>query len=121
MIELGRRMLCALGYDVTTFRDSGEALEAFLQDPERFDLVITDMTMPRMTGRDLARRILAAKPRLPVILCTGYNEHISEAQALQMGIRAFLPKPFTRREMAQVVRRVLDGQDGEATPNPAAR
>jgi PAS domain S-box-containing protein len=121
MIELGRRMLCALGYDVTTCRDSGEALEAFLQDPDRFDLVITDMTMPRMTGRDLARRILAAKPRLPVILCTGYNEHISEAQALQMGIRAFLPKPFTRREMAQVVRAVLDAGDGNPAPPLPAR
>ena len=76
--------------------------------PDRFDLVITDMTMSNMTGADLAREIMRIRPDVPVILCTGFSEAISEEKAKAMGIRAFVMKPVVRREIAEVIRRVLD-------------
>ena len=111
IVEVAMRILFSLGYDVTARTDSAEALAEFLQGPDRFDLVITDMTMPHLTGRDLACKIMEMKPDTPVILCTGYNEHITAEQAFRIGIKAFMTKPFTRGEFARVVRDVLDGSD----------
>ncbi len=108
-VELGSSILQRLGYRVEGRVRAEEALALFRSDPGRFDLVITDMTMPRMTGATLAREILAIRPDIPVILCTGYNEQISESQAMAMGIAAFAFKPVEFKQLAQLVRRVLDG------------
>jgi CheY-like chemotaxis protein len=90
--------------------DSEEALEEFAAQPDRFDLVITDMTMPKMTGDQLARRMMEIKPQIPVILCTGYSETISEEKALAMGIDKFVMKPIVKDVLASTIRRVLDNR-----------
>ena len=104
-----------LGYKVTPKIDSEGALEEFAAQPDRFDLVITDMTMPKMTGDQLAKRMMDIKPQIPVILCTGFNEAISEEKALAMGIDKFIMKPVVKDELANTIRTVLD--DRPALPN----
>ena len=84
-----------------------EALNTFRNHPDLFDVVITDQTMPGMTGLDLARRILTLRPNMPIILCTGYSTLISEEEAKAYGIRAFALKPLTKKDMAVLIRRVL--------------
>jgi len=101
------RVLNHLGYRVTALNDPVEALQMFLKDPGAFDLVVLDQAMPRMTGGVLASAILKARPAMPIILCTGYSEGLTEGQAAAMGIRAFLWKPFSLREIAVTIRRVL--------------
>jgi len=85
-----------------------EALKLFQNDPKRFDLVISDMTMPNMTGDKLAREILAIRPDIPIILCTGYSERFTEGQAGKMGIKAFIMKPLVIGDLAATIRKVLD-------------
>jgi CheY-like chemotaxis protein len=106
--DLGQQMLGRLGYRVTAFTRSRDALEAFQADPAAFDLVITDMTMPELTGDALARQIMALRPNLPVILCTGYSERITEEAASALGIRGFVMKPVVIRELALLLREILD-------------
>jgi len=108
LADIAGRVLRSLGYRVTTRTSSVEALELFRARHGDFDLVITDMTMPNMTGADLARQMLAIRPGLPVILCTGYSEIMSAEQARQAGIRGYVMKPLTRREIAKAVRSALD-------------
>jgi len=76
--------------------------------PDKFDLVITDMTMPQMTGDKLALELLKIRPDLPVILCTGFSQNITKEKAKTMGIKAFLMKPLLIKEMAHTIRKVLD-------------
>jgi len=102
----------ALGYRVHTCIDPRQALEQFEAQPAAFDLVITDMTMPHLTGAELARQLLAVRPGLPVVLCTGFSEIINEEKAVALGIRRLLMKPVLRDELAKVLRQVLD-QPGE--------
>ncbi len=87
------------------------ALEQFKSDPGAFDLIITDMTMPEMTGDKLAVAAMEIRPDIPVILFTGYSKKISEEKAIQIGIRAFANKPVGRVELVRTVRRVLDEND----------
>jgi signal transduction histidine kinase/ActR/RegA family two-component response regulator len=101
------RLLGHLGYRVMALTDPLEALETFRRDPGAFDLVILDQTMPRMTGGELAAEILRIRPALPIILCTGFSEDLSEERAAALGIRAFLWKPFSLREIALVIRQAL--------------
>ncbi len=102
------------GYKVTCFSDSTTASAWFDANPGSVDLVITDMAMPKLTGQDLARTILAKRPDLPIILCTGYSEEINAERAKQLGIRALFLKPFQEEELAGLVREVLDkGPDRE--------
>ena len=108
LIKLGSRILERLGYEVVPKKSSTEALELFRSEPDRFDLVITDMTMPKMTGDKLARELMEIRPDIPVILCTGHSKLISKKKAKEMGIRAFVGKPITKRAMAETVRKVLD-------------
>jgi CheY-like chemotaxis protein len=110
LADIGKQTLEALGYDVTTRTSSIEALELFKTRPDRFDLVITDMTMPNMTGDNLAGELIRIRPEIPVILCTGYSAKVNEQQAIAMGIQAFVWKPVVRREIATTVRKVLDGR-----------
>jgi PAS domain S-box-containing protein len=112
LAELGKRILERLGYRVSAHDDPAEALAAFKRSPELFDLVLTDMTMPRITGDVLAREILCLRPGIPVILCTGFNERISRERAAALGVREFLLKPMGVHELAHTVRKVLDGGAG---------
>jgi PAS domain S-box-containing protein len=107
LIEIGAKMLSHLGYEVATRSDGAEALEAFRAQPERFDLVITDMTMPNLTGDRLAKELMKIRPDIPIILCTGFSENISEQKAKEIGIRGFSMKPFVMRDLAETTRRVL--------------
>ena len=101
-------MLERLGYEVVAMTGSIEALELFKAQPEKFDLVITDMTIPKMTGDKLAQELMKIRPDIPIILCTGHSKHVSKEKAKEMGIRAFIMKPILRRAMAEAVRKVLD-------------
>ena len=106
--ETTGRLLHSRGYQVIFKTDSTEALEIFKKNPNGFDLVITDMTMPGMTGEKLAREIIAIRNDIPIILVTGYNEHISEAKAKAIGIREFIIKPLKVKKLAEIIRKVLD-------------
>lgn len=101
------RLLDHLGYRVLALTDPLEALRLFRRDPDAFDLVILDQTMPRMTGGELAAAILRIRPALSIILCTGFSEGLNEEQAADLGIKAFLWKPFSLREIALTIRQVL--------------
>ncbi len=107
-IKTVQNMLQHLGYKVTALMDSQEALRLFSENPSQFDLVITDQTMPFMTGEDLGKELMRMRPDIPVILCTGYSDLISSEKATAMGFRGYIMKPFTVREGAELVRRVLD-------------
>jgi CheY-like chemotaxis protein len=109
LADSGKTLLESLGYRVTTKTGSPEALAAFRADPDAFDLVITDMTMPGLTGLELARELLAIRPGVPIILCTGFSELVNEKMAREAGIRAFVMKPIGIATLARTVRRALDG------------
>ncbi|MFA7382449.1 MAG: PAS domain S-box protein [Desulfurivibrionaceae bacterium] len=108
LIEMGERILVYLGYKVTSMTSSIEALELFRVQPEDFDLVITDFTMPNMTGAELARKILAIRPGMPIVLCTGFSEMFTEEKALALGIKGYVMKPLSIHDLAEVCRNVLD-------------
>ena len=95
---------------MTTLTDSAKALELFSVDPSRFDLVITDQTMPKLTGLHLAREFLKIRPDIPIILCTGHSDSVSPEKAKEVGVKEFLMKPLVKQELAQVARRVLDAK-----------
>ena len=107
LAEMGKQILEHLGYRVVTRTSSIEALELFRSNPHRFDLVITDMTMPNMTGDQLAKNLMAIRPDIPVILCTGFSEHMNEERAKEMGIREFAMKPLVMGDLAKTIREVL--------------
>ena len=115
LANLGEQMLKPLGYTVTTKTNSIEALEIFKAQPQGFDLVVTDMTMPNMTGLELAGKLLQIRADLPIILCSGFSEMVTHDKARATGIREFVMKPVDLSEMAKIVRRVLDKKapDGE--------
>lgn len=105
---LEKQMLERLGYRVTEKCSSVEALKVFKTNPDAFDLVISDMTMPNITGDQLAREIISVRPEMPVIICTGFSERINREKAKVMGIKGFLMKPVLKSKMAETVRKVLD-------------
>jgi PAS domain S-box-containing protein len=106
--EMTRRVLGQLGYAVTTKTSSIEALELFKSKQNDFDLVISDVTMPKMTGDQLARKLVQIRPNIPIILCTGYSKNLSTQEALSLGIKEYIIKPFLKEDLAETVRRVLD-------------
>jgi PAS domain S-box-containing protein len=106
--ELGENMLGSLGYSVVSMTSSLDALEAFRAQPFGFDLVITDQAMPNMTGKELAKALMAVRPDIPIILCTGFSEQIDEKKAKAMGIGAFVMKPIVMRQIARRIREVLE-------------
>ena len=110
LIEMGQAILERLGYTVTTHSSSLEALADFLKAPSQFDLVITDQTMPGMTGTDLARRMLQIRPDLPIVLCTGYSNLINEESTAILGIKELALKPLTKSSLAQLVKKILDAR-----------
>lgn len=107
LVDLGKTMLERLGYEVTIRSSSLDALVTFQNQPDRFDVVITDQTMPGMTGLDLARRMLQIRPGLPIILCTGFSTLVNEEQAKMYGIKGFTMKPIAKQDIAILIRKVL--------------
>jgi signal transduction histidine kinase/DNA-binding response OmpR family regulator len=106
--DMSRQRLSLLGYRITVANSSLEALDRLAASPDDFDLIITDMTMPQMSGDRLAIEAKKLSPRVPVILCTGYSKKISPEKAAAIGIDAFIMKPVALNEMAETIRRVLD-------------
>ena len=113
LLEIGSQILEQLGYEVVPEKSSVRALELFRAEPDRFDLVITDMTMPHMTGDKLARKLMKIRPHIPIILCTGHSVLVSEKKAEEIGIKAFVMKPLVMRNFAETVRNVLDAGRSE--------
>ena len=110
LVNAGTQTLERLGYKVVSTTSSTEAFKIFKKKPEKFDLVITDQTMPEITGADLAQKLMRIRPDIPVILCTGYSEIISREKAKEMGISEFLMKPLFTEDIATVIRKVLDNK-----------
>ncbi|MGD9159707.1 MAG: response regulator, partial [Desulfobacteraceae bacterium] len=108
IVRAEQRILESLGYHVTPFIDSREALKVISANPDKFDIILTDMTMPHMDGAELARRIFLIRPNLPVIICTGFSEIMDKAKALSMGIKAYINKPILKRDIANIIRKVLN-------------
>jgi len=107
IIDFGRILLQKLGYEVTTKTCPLEALDEFKYHPDDYDLVITDFTMPKMTGDRLAEELMAIRPGIPIILCTGFSERISEEIAADIGIKGFVMKPIVIRELSEIIRKIL--------------
>ncbi len=110
LVRMAATLLERLGYTVTAAVGSAEALKVFNKTPDAFDLLITDQTMPRMTGLALAQRLLAVRKDLPIILTTGYSETVSPEKAKNTGIREFVMKPITKKEIAEAIKRALGRQ-----------
>ena len=108
LVDLGVQILENLGYQVDSSTDSIETLKIFKDDPDKYDLIITDMTMPKMTGLKLIKEIHKVRPHIPVILCTGYSNEINKTNYLDSGISAFVYKPVNSSELSRVIRNVLD-------------
>lgn len=108
LTEMWRQLLKFLGYRVTTTTSSKKALDIFRAQPEEFDLVITDQTMPGMTGAELSQELMGIRPDIPIILCTGYSSRVSIEEAIAMRIRKFFMKPVDTRQLAIAIREILD-------------
>jgi CheY-like chemotaxis protein len=108
IVAIGDRMLAGLGYQVICRTSSREALALFRLNPSAFDVVLTDQTMPELTGLALAKEMLALRPDMPIIMCTGFSHVVDACTAKAAGIRAFTVKPLIKQEIAQAIRGVLD-------------
>ncbi len=108
LCEIAQRMLEHLGYRVTAYSNSLEALKEFQAHPKKFDLVITDLTMPHLTGVELAREMLKMRPDIPIILASGFSDSITPERARDLGIQEYLMKPMALRQLGEAIRRVLD-------------
>ena len=108
IIAIEKLMLERLGYQVTSRSISIEALEAFRVSPDKFDIVITDMQMPNMSGDKLAGELTKIRPDIPILLCTGFSETMSEEKAESLGINGFLLKPIVMKDLSHKIREVLD-------------
>ena len=106
--RMGTQLLESLGYSVTARTSSFEALELFREKSDSFDIVITDMTMPQMTGAELASQLIELQPDIPVILCSGYSDQITADEASQIGVKEFVYKPFTKAELSEKIQLVLE-------------
>ena len=109
LARVGARRLSALEYRVRAETDPKEALDRFRSDPAAFDLVVTDFTMPGMTGLDFAEALVKIRPDIPVLMVTGFVEEIPEARLSAAGVRGVLRKPLTLEQLSAAVRDVLDG------------
>ncbi|TWI77392.1 PAS domain S-box-containing protein [Desulfobotulus alkaliphilus] len=116
LLQLCAEILSGLGYEVRAVSRPEHALKIFKQNPENYDLIISDQMMPRMTGVNLAQHMLALRPELPFLLCSGFSEALSPDILETMGIRSFLMKPFTRSQLATAVRHLLDECPFQANP-----
>ena len=112
IVRLNALRLESIGYRVTQVCDSREALTKFTSDPYQFDLVITDQTMPHITGYELAHKFLQLRPDMPILLCTGYSSIVDEERARAIGIRDFAMKPLAMEVLAQKVGNLLHAEHG---------
>lgn len=110
IVDIGQAILKSLGYEVVTSTSSLVALETFKAEPGIFDLVITDQTMPKMTGVELAKSCMRIRPDIPMILCSGYSQTITAEEARMMGIREFIMKPFSIETIAETIRKVFENE-----------
>jgi DNA-binding NtrC family response regulator len=108
LVDIGIEMLNDLGYKVEGRTSSHDALEAFRANPDKYDIVITDMTMPEMTGDKLAMEIKKIRSDIPIIICSGFSREMTQDKAQRIGVRSFLNKPITMEEMAHTIRKELD-------------
>lgn len=106
--DLALKILPPLGYHVTAMTDSTAALKAFVKAPESFDIVVTDMYMPKTTGKGVAIEMLKIRPDIPIILCTGYSADLIAPTSMDQYFKAYLVKPFRLKELAQTIRNILD-------------
>ncbi|OQY02192.1 MAG: hypothetical protein B6I22_13765 [Desulfobacteraceae bacterium 4572_123] len=111
IVDMEKQVLEGIGYRVTIRTGSVEALETFKADPGSFDLIITDMTMPDMTGTELSGEIKKIRPDIPVILCTGFSYQVNEEKSRALGIEGYIMKPVIIKEIAATIRKVLDGKN----------
>lgn len=107
LVELAKEIFSKYGYRISTFSDPIQALESFKTEPDQYDLLVTDMSMPHMTGDSLAREVLQIRPDFPVILCTGYSEKIDKEAALALGIKEYIQKPLIMSKLVQCVHQIL--------------
>jgi PAS domain S-box-containing protein len=107
LVDIGKQLLNWMGYEVEIRTSPIEAIEAFRANPQKFDLVLTDMTMPQMTGIKMAKQMIEIRADIPVIVCTGFSDQINEEQALSAGVKALLLKPIVAREMSEAIRKAL--------------
>ena len=112
IVTMRTRMLSYLGYRVLPATSPEQALDYFKRGDERIDLVITDHTMPRMTGLQLASEIMVSHPNVPIILCSGYSEAVTLEEALEAGVRRFMAKPVDMRLLATAIREILPHRTG---------
>jgi PAS domain S-box-containing protein len=108
LVDVGSQVLASLGYQVTCYTSALKALGAFKRDPQGFDVVLTDMNMPKLSGLDLANELIKIRPDIPIVLCTGFSERISASQSESLGIRKIIMKPMVARDIALAVREVLE-------------
>lgn len=108
ILDTTKSILEEYGYKITVFKEGNSAFQTFAKDPNYFDLVITDMSMPNMAGDRLSAELIKIRPDIPILLCTGFSETISEEKALSLGIKGFLLKPIVMKDLAQKIREVLD-------------
>jgi len=101
-------ILTSLGYTVDPFTESQKALSSFMAKPDKYDLVISDMTMPGIAGDILSKKLLVLRPDIPIILCTGFSDLMDEQKSKEAGIKAYITKPVLRSHLAETIRSVLD-------------
>ena len=118
LVDMMHKVLEQLGYTVSAFHDSGDALKAFIKAPRTYDILITDMTMPGMTGTGLAKAVKRVRHDLPIILCTGYNEQLCDENLDALGIRALMMKPVGMQQLAETIRSVLAPATTERREHP---
>ena len=111
IVKMGRQRLERLGYKVASTTSPIEALDLFRSKPDQFDLVITDLTMPKMTGDKLVKEILNIRPEMPIIICTGFSKKMDGEKAREIGASGYLEKPHEKSDLARMVRQVLDGKN----------
>jgi PAS domain S-box-containing protein len=108
ILDTLKALLVRIGYKVSTFNNGESAFKAFINSPKKFDLIITDMTMPRMTGDKLSQEILKTKADIPIIICTGYHDSFTEEEAMAIGIKSYVQKPVRGMELSKIIRDLLD-------------
>ena len=117
VLDIEQQLLEYLGYQVTARSSSQDALELFKVRPDAFDLVLTDLTMPNMSGDELAGELIKIRPEIPIVLCSGFSEVLSESRAAALGIRGMMMKPVTMNDLSRVIRDVLDKPSAEVKAN----
>jgi signal transduction histidine kinase/ActR/RegA family two-component response regulator len=114
LVDLAQQMLKRIGYEVTACSDPVDALTLFRKNPKTFDLVITDLAMPKMSGEQLVRELVAIRPEIPIILCTGFSQRMTREKMLQIGVKEFLRKPLAIRDLAEAIASVLKTEAPQA-------